>query len=101
MKETKRETARRIERLLDEYGFCGAIGLMAKSVDDSFIHRDDKLYILQMMELNLRRYVREAARSNKENKIELIDALANDTRGNENERASAKAMADKLRGKVA
>jgi hypothetical protein len=95
----RRETAQRIERLLDEHGFIGAIGLLAKPVADA-LQREDKLLVLQKFERDMQAYVKEAMQCYREIKLDLIDALANDERGNVNERANAKAKADKIRGEV-
>jgi hypothetical protein len=73
--------------------------LLAKPAADA-LQREDKLIILTKFEREMQAYVKEAVQCYREIKLDLIDTLANDERGNENKRANAKAMADKLRGEV-
>ena len=107
------EQIERLGKLLDKHGFVNAMRMVADTAPDKITSsrmRDEMINTLQHVECHVQhmfdaadlwRRLDEALGERPpedHTKLGKLDALANDTRGSINERAVAKAMADKIRG---
>jgi hypothetical protein len=100
---------KRLRRMLNERGFYGTLRLLAEGAD--VLGREVQISILREFGDRVRNAKRErelgidrprtakqtARDMERDKRLAKLDALANDRRGNENERGVAKAMAAKLR----
>jgi hypothetical protein len=97
----------RLARMIEKRGFEGALRWIARRADK--LNREDQIRLLETIERTIKSHVERAATmahiwrttpsapSKQATRLAKIKALANDARGNTNERAAARRAADRLK----